>query len=126
MVKPRDPHLSQELYHMRLEEQRLKREEKAWLPIEAAIGVIGGNPEKETEEQLLHNAWHQILSSMPDRYQTVLRELQEGKTMEEIGNQLRVTSERARKIAAQAKWHIRHHARTKDIASLLDIDVPFD
>lgn len=126
MAKQRDPNLSQKLYQMRLKEQQLKQEEEAWFPIEAAFGVVGGDPEKEIEETLLQNTWYQILSSMPDRYQTILRGMQEERTLEEIGQQLKVTPERVKQIAAQAKWHVRHHARTEDVASLLDIDVPFD
>ncbi len=73
----------------------------------------------------LHEATHQILSSLTPREAKVLRmrfgiDMNTDHTLEEVGKQFDVTRERIRQIEAKALRKLRHPSRANYLRSFLD------
>ena len=75
--------------------------------------------------RLLHEQLMEVLSTLTEREQKVLRlrfGLDDGRprTLEEVGRQFNVTRERIRQIEAKALRKLRHPSRSKILKDYLD------
>ena len=82
-------------------------------------------PAEEATFTLLHEQLMEVLSTLTEREQKVLRlrfGLDDGRprTLEEVGRQFNVTRERIRQIEAKALRKLRHPSRSKVLKDYLD------
>jgi len=83
------------------------------------------SPVEQATNSSLHEATHQILSSLTPREAKVLRmrfgiDMNTDHTLEEVGKQFDVTRERIRQIEAKALRKLRHPSRANYLRSFLD------
>ena len=83
------------------------------------------NPANQTAYKMLQNQLHEVLSSLPEREQEVLKMrfgLDDGYslTLEEVGLYFNVTRERIRQIEAKALRKLKHPSRSKRLKDFLD------
>ncbi len=87
------------------------------------------NPSDMTSYSLLKDKLGDVLSSLTERERKVL-ELRFGlgdgysRTLEEVGNQFRVTRERIRQIEAKALRKMRHPTRIRQLSGFLETEKP--
>jgi RNA polymerase primary sigma factor len=85
------------------------------------------NPSDRTGFSLLKDKLHDVLASLNERERKVL-ELRFGlgdgnaRTLEEVGNQFKVTRERIRQIEAKALRKMRHPARIRHLNGFLEVE----
>jgi RNA polymerase primary sigma factor len=83
------------------------------------------SPSAATAEEILRDQLEEVLSSLTDREETVLR-LRFGigdgyvRTLEEVGNRFGVTRERVRQIETKALRKLRHPIRSRKLKDFLD------
>lgn len=90
------------------------------------IAYLGESPSMCTEFSLLVDRINQVLSSLTEREEKVLRirfGLGDGypRTLEEVGSVLRVTRERVRNIEVRALRKMRHSSRASALIDFLDV-----
>ena len=83
------------------------------------------NPANQTAYKMLQNQLHEVLSSLPEREQEVLKMrfgLDDGYslTLEEVGLYLNVTRERIRQIEAKALRRLRHPRRASGLRDYIE------
>ena len=83
------------------------------------------SPEDHTSQELLKEQLSEVLDTLTDREENVLRlrfGLEDGqsKTLEQVGQQFGVTRERIRQIEAKALRKLRHPSRSKQLKDFLD------
>ncbi|OGM26145.1 hypothetical protein A3D00_02885 [Candidatus Woesebacteria bacterium RIFCSPHIGHO2_02_FULL_38_9] len=96
-------------YLSRLKEEKLRREERRWFPIDSATNIPA---EENTEEDVITrieaDAVKRSLTQLPKRWRTVVElHIEEGQTLKEVGEELGVSRSRAGNIQQAALRRLR-------------------